>query len=101
MLILAAHLKAAKNFALHLFKILLFLNGSTPASFSFIFGLFKQTILFLQQINVKKCQNVHPVGIRRWDSNPRPFEFESSPITTRPGLQPQFKNNAAEMFPSI
>ena len=67
MLILAAHLKAAKNFALHLFKILLFLNGSTPASFSFIFGLFKQTILFLQQINVKKCQNVHPVygaGIR-------------------------------------
>ena len=42
-----------------------FLNGPTPASFSFIFGLFKQTLLqFLQQINVK---NVHPVssaGIR-------------------------------------
>ena len=26
-----------------------FLNGSTPASFSFIFGLFKQTFQFLQQ----------------------------------------------------
>ena len=33
-------------------------NGPTPASFSFIFGLFEQTIQFLQQINVK---NVHPV----------------------------------------
>ena len=31
---------------------------STPAPLSFIFGLFKQTIQFLQQINVK---NVHPV----------------------------------------
>ena len=29
------------------------------ASFSFIFGLFKQTIQFLQQINVN---NVHPAG---------------------------------------
>ena len=40
-------------------------NGPTPASFPFIFGLFKRTLLqFLQQINVK---NVHPVfgaGIR-------------------------------------
>ena len=36
-------------------------NGPTPASFSFIFGLFKQTLLqFLQQIYVKKC-HVHPV----------------------------------------
>ena len=40
-------------------------NWPTPASFSFILGLFEQTLLqFLQQINVK---NVHPVsgaGIR-------------------------------------
>ena len=35
-----------------------FLNGPTPASFSFIFGLFKQTLQFLQQIIVK---NVHPL----------------------------------------
>ena len=37
-----------------------FKNGPTPASFLFIFGPFKQTIQFLQQINVKKC-HVHPV----------------------------------------
>ena len=33
-----------------------FIYGSYPASFSFIFGLFKQTnSTILQQINVKKC----------------------------------------------
>ena len=50
--------------------LLLFLKiGPTPASFSFIFGLFKQTIQFLQQINVKK-RHVHPVygaGIQTHD----------------------------------
>ena len=42
-------------------KITTLENGPTPASFSFIFSLFKQTIQFLQQINVKKC-HVHPVS---------------------------------------
>ena len=37
-----------------------FKNGPTPASFSFIFGLFKQTIQILQQIKLKKG-HVHPV----------------------------------------
>ena len=32
-----------------------------PGHFLFIFGLFKQTIQFLQQINVKKCSNIHLV----------------------------------------
>ena len=45
-------------------------NWPTPATFSFIFGLFKQTsIQFLQQINMKKCQ-FHPVygaGMRTHD----------------------------------
>ena len=36
-------------------------NGPTPASFLFIIGLFKQTIQFLQQINVKNFPNVHLV----------------------------------------
>ena len=35
-------------------------------------------------INVKKC----PSSIRHRDSNPRPLERESPPITTRPGLPP-------------
>ena len=59
--------------------------GQTPASFPFIFGLFKQTsIQFLQEINMKKCTS----SIWRRDSNPRPYKHESSPITTRPGLPP-------------
>ena len=33
----------------------------------------------------EKCQS----SIRRWDSNPRPFEHKSSPITTIPGLPPK------------
>ena len=40
-------------------------NGPTPASFLFIFGLFKQTLQFLQYV-----KNVHPVygaGIRTHD----------------------------------
>ena len=45
----------------------------------------KQTVQFLQQINVKKCTSC----IWGWDSNPRPLEHESSPITTRPGQQPE------------
>ena len=40
--------------------VFVFLNGPNPASFSFIFGLFKQTIQLLQYINVKKC-HVHIV----------------------------------------
>ena len=67
-------------------------NGPTPASFSFIFGIFKQTSLqFLQQIYTK-C----PSSIRYWDSNPWPSERESLPITTRPGLPP---NPSLFLFP--
>ena len=39
---------------------------------------------FLQQIDVKKC----PFSIWYRDSNPRPLEHESLPITTRPGSRP-------------
>ena len=56
-----------------------------PGLFLFIYGLFKQTIKFLQQMNVKKSC---PSSIWHWDSNPQPLEHESSPITTRPGLPP-------------
>ena len=60
-----------------------FLNGPSPASFSFIFGIFQTNLnKILQQINVKKC----PSSLRHWDSNTWPSECESPPITTRPGL---------------
>ena len=57
-----------------------------PCLFFVHFRLFKQTLQFLQQINGKKC----PSSIRCWDSNPRPSEHESPPITTRPGFPPLF-----------
>ena len=57
-----------------------FKNGPSPASFSFIFGLLKQTLRFLQQINVKKC----PSSIQCWDLNQQPLKHESPPITTWP-----------------
>ena len=41
-------------------------NGPTLASFLFTFGLFNQTIQFLQQINVEKC----PSSIWHRDLNP-------------------------------
>ena len=67
------HLPSGKNICI------VFKNGSTQASFSFIFYLFNQTSLqFLQQIYVKKC----PSSIWCWDSNPQPSECESLPITT-------------------
>ena len=46
------------------------------------FCLFKQTLQFAQQINVKKF----PSSIQCWDSNPQPLELESPPIANRPGL---------------
>ena len=42
-------------------------NGPTPASFSFIFGLFKQTLQFLQWINVKNIHLVYGTGNRTHD----------------------------------
>ena len=58
-------------------------NRPTPASFSIIFGRFKQTIQFYNKSMWKmSC----PSRIWCRDSNPWPLEHESPPITTRPGL---------------
>ena len=69
----------------------MFLQRAIPGLFFVYFYLFKQALQalqalqFLQQIIVKKCLS----SIRCWDSNPRPLELESPPITTRPGLLPK------------
>ena len=61
--------------------------GQPRSLLSFLFSRFKQTSLqMLQQINMKKC----PSSIQGWDSNPWPSEHESPPITTRPGLPPNY-----------
>ena len=60
--------------------------GANPASFSFIFGLFKKTIQFFTTNQCKKMSC--PSSKRYWNLNPWPSERESPPITTRPGLPP-------------
>ena len=57
-----------------------FLNGPTPASFSFIFGIYFSKKYNLN--NKSTLKNVHPVGILCQDSNPGALKHESSPITT-------------------
>ena len=52
-----------------------------PQSFSFIFGLCKQALQILQLINVKICTS----SLQCWDSNLQPSDYESPPLTTRPG----------------
>ena len=69
-----------------LFSLCLFFKWTIFGLFLFIFGLFKQTTQILQQINVKKC----PSSIRCQDSNSQPSDYESPPLTTRPGLPPIF-----------
>ena len=44
-----------------------FKKWANPGLFSFIFGLFKQTLIFLQQIDVKKVHPVYGAGIRTHD----------------------------------
>ena len=68
----------------------IFQNGPTPASSSFIFGLFKQTTYNVYNKSMWKMSK-SPSSIRRRDSNPQPFKHESSSTTTRPGIN-QFNN---------
>ena len=63
---------------------LFFLKKSpSPASFSFIFVFSKKHYNF----TTNKCEKC-PSSLRCWDLNPQPFEHESPPIITRPGLPP-------------
>ena len=59
-------------------------NGPSPASFSFIFGLFQTNITIFTTNQCEKC----PSSLQCWDSNSRSSGYESPPITTRPGPPP-------------
>ena len=61
--------------------ILYFLMGH-PRPLLRLFSFFQKTIQFLLQLYAKICLSSI---LWCWDSNPRPPEHESSPITTRPG----------------
>ena len=52
----------------HTYSANLFFKKGPTRPLLFLFGLFKQTLQFLQQLYVKKC----PSSIRCRDSNPRP-----------------------------
>ena len=75
-------LKKIHRHLLHFYrKFCLFLNWPSPASFSFIFCLFQTNMkIFTTNIYEK-----YPFSIQGWDSNPRPSDHESHPVTTRPG----------------
>ena len=62
-----------------------FKNEPKPASFCLCSVFSIKHYSFLQQIYVKKC----PFSIWRWDTNWQPSDYESPPLTTRPGLPPQ------------
>ena len=65
-------------------NLFVFLNWAKPGLFFIYFRLFKHTLQFLQQINVKKC----PSSIRCRDLNSQPLYHESPLISTRPGSRP-------------
>ena len=60
------------------------LNGQSLASFHVYFRLFYKQTYNLYNKSMQKI----PFSIWCWDSNPRSSEYESLPITTRPGLWP-------------
>ena len=62
----------------------IFLKKGHLSLFSIMFGIFKETIKNLQQINVKK----YPASIQCWELNLWTLEHESSSKATRPGFLP-------------
>ena len=63
-------------------------NGPTPASFSFIFGLFQTNYTILTANKWEKMS----IEYRCQDLNPRPLEQESIPTTTRTGIPPSLSH---------
>ena len=62
-----------------------YLKMGQPRPLFCLFSSFQTNITnFTTNMNVKKC----PSSIRRWDSNSQPSDYESPPLTTRPGLPP-------------
>ena len=89
--------KTKKNGTLQLLLTTESKNMGQPRPLFHLFLSFQTTLQILQQINVKKC----PSSIRCWDSNSRPLEHESPPITTRPGLPPHNRIISSWSLPGI
>ena len=69
------------------FSTFLFLKWAIPGLFFIYFRSFQinNSIFTTNECEKMSCQS----SIPRQDSNPRPLECESPPITTRPGLPPK------------
>ena len=63
-------------------RIVFFQKWANPSLYFVYFRSFQTINTIFTTNQCDKC----PSRIWRWDSNPRPFEHEFSPITTRPGL---------------
>ena len=61
-----------------------FLKMGQPRPLFRLFSSFQTNITIFTTNKWEK----YPFSIQRWDSNPRPLEYESPPMTTRPGLPP-------------
>ena len=70
-----------------------FKKQAIPTSFPFVFDSSNKHYNF----TANKCEKC-PSTIWCWDSNPRPSEYESPPITTRPGLPPNRFDNVQCSF---
>ena len=71
----------------HSVFLLLFLKKrAITGLFFYLFLSFQTNIIILQKNKCEKC----PSSIQCWDSNPRPLEHESPPITNKPGLPPSY-----------
>ena len=74
-----------------------FLKWANPGHFFILFLSFQTNITIF---TTHKCEKF-PYSIRCWDSNPRPLEHESPPITTIPGLSPMVQCIVASLMVPI
>ena len=65
-----------------------------PSLFGLFWGFFKQ---ILQQMNV----NIFPSSILSWDSNPRPSEHESHPITLLNSIEKRIRGPRSSVDSSV
>ena len=66
------------------------------ANLSLFFNL-SSFLINSTNFTTNKCEKC-PSGIRHWDSNSQPSDYESHPLTTRPGLPPTIITVYSEIF---
>ena len=75
-------LRVILNWEFFVHNFLFFLKMGQPGLFFVLFLSFQTNITILTTNKCEKC----PSSIQRRDSNSQPSDYESPPLTTRPGL---------------